>query len=250
MALIETVRVEAGTPQLWDEHVERLVLSAAELGFPVPPSAATLADAVQELLAAAALDDAAIRITVTRGVLGMRPGRPGCWIDAEPLSARLWRGTRSGRGSAVVWSVPFSPGPFGRHKTANRLAYQQAADQARVAHADEALLVSPSGELLEAANSNVFVVQGDAISTPPLSTGILPGVTRRALLEGAQRAGLSIRERAVPVAELETASEVFVTNAIQQLCNLRQIDGHELPGGDAFERSHAAFMRHLTHRSG
>lgn len=250
MALLETLRVEGRRPQFWDEHVERLVLSAAELGFPVPPSSAKLGEAVQELLEEAALEDAAVRITVTRGVLGMRPGRPGCWIDAEPLQGRLWRGARSGEGRAIVCNHPFSPGPFGRHKTANRLVYQHAADQARIARADEALLVNTAGELLEAANSNVFVVHGAEISTPPLSTGILPGVTRRALLEGARLANLQIRERTITLAELSSASEVFVTNSIQQLCNLRFIDDRSLPGGDGFERARAAFMRHLTQHSG
>src|SRR4029453_19444311 len=88
--LFETLRVYGGHPFLWERHMERLVLSAAELGFPVPPSPTRLRDAVDEVLEANGLADAAIRITVTRGVPGGRPTRTGCWIDAEHIASRLW----------------------------------------------------------------------------------------------------------------------------------------------------------------
>ena len=250
LALIETIRVEQREPQLWQRHMERLMLSAAELGFPVPPSAPRLAEAIGELLEAATLDDAAVRITVSRGVLGLRPGRPGCWIDAQPLDARLWRGTRSGDASAIVWDVPFAPGPFGKYKTANRLVYQHAADQARIAGADEALLKSADDELLEGANSNVFVVRGETLATPPLSTGILPGVMRAVTLDSARRDGMTVEERAIAVSELEDCTEAFVTNAIQQICPLRRIGSVTLPGGPVFGRVQRSVLSALTHRSG
>src|SRR5262245_46910199 len=70
--LFETLRVYAGKPFAWDRHMERLVLSAAELGFPVPPSPRQLRGALDEVLEANALADAVVRITVTRGVAGGR----------------------------------------------------------------------------------------------------------------------------------------------------------------------------------
>src|SRR5215813_1267837 len=68
--LFETLRVYHGRPFAWERHMERLVLSAAELGFPVPPSPGLLRTAVAEVLEACALADAVVRITVTRGIPG------------------------------------------------------------------------------------------------------------------------------------------------------------------------------------
>jgi len=81
-ALFETLRAYGGRPFAWERHMERMVLSAAELGFPVPPSPSRLRAAVDEVLAAEGLRDAVLRITVTRGIPGGRPARTGSWVEA------------------------------------------------------------------------------------------------------------------------------------------------------------------------
>ena len=227
--LFETVRVDARHPRHWRRHLERMVVAAAELGFPVPPSPEILRAALDEVLAANGLEDAAVRITVTRGVPGGRPTRTGCWIDAEPLAARLWKGTRAGQGRATIASVPFVPGPLGRFKTTSRLAYHLAREEARVRDADETLLVSPAGEVLEGSASNVFVVHRGELATPPLSSDILPGIERRHVIDRCVQIGVPVRERRILREELEEADEVFLTNAIQQVVPLASIDGRAIP---------------------
>ncbi len=101
-AILETLRTYDGVPFAWDRHMERLVLSAAELGFPVPPAPATLRAAVDQVLAAEGLRDAVVRITVTRGVAGGRPVRTGAWVEAESLGGRLWTGARTAHADFVV----------------------------------------------------------------------------------------------------------------------------------------------------
>lgn len=241
LGLIETLRVEARRPLEWHAHVERLVLACAEIGYPVPPPPALLADAVAELLEAASLDDAVIRITVTRGIENLRPGRPGCWIDAQPLASRLWRGTRAGAAAAMISRRPFAPGPFGRWKTTSRMAYQQASDEAKIARADEAILVSADGEVLEGATSNVFAVIGDQIITPPLSTGILPGVTRATVLRVCAALGIPAREQWLHREALLRADEAFVTNAVQQVVPLARLDAVDVPRREIAERVQAAY---------
>ncbi|HEY6099010.1 MAG TPA: aminotransferase class IV, partial [Anaeromyxobacter sp.] len=169
--LLETVRVHDGRPGDWERHMERLVLSAAELGFPVPAGPDTLRAALDAVLEANDLSDAVARLTVTRGVPGGRPTRTCAWVEAEPIAARLWSGARNGRASAILSKAAFEPGPLGRHKTTSRLAYSLAREEARAARADEALLVSAAGEVLEGAVSNVFAVIGGEIVTPPLARG-------------------------------------------------------------------------------
>src|SRR5262249_50861235 len=77
--ILETLRVYGGRPFAWELHMERLVLSAAVLGFPVPPAPRRLREAVDQVLEAGGLTDAVVRITVTRGIPGGRPVRTGAW---------------------------------------------------------------------------------------------------------------------------------------------------------------------------
>lgn len=239
--LFETLRVYGGRPFAWTRHLERLVLSAAELGFPVPAAPATLRAAVDALLAEQGLADAVVRVTITRGVAGGRPTRAGAWVEAEPLGGRLWAGTRGGAGSAIVSTPPFEPGWLGRHKTTSRLAWDLAREQARAAGVDEALLVAPGAGVLEGAASNVFVVRDGEVVTPPLSLPVLPGVTRAIVLRLCAELGLRHREGPLGPEQLRGAGEVFLTNSVQEVLPLARLDGRELPDRAVGERLLAAY---------
>lgn len=226
--LFETLRVDAGRPRFWSRHMERLVLSAATLGFPVPPSPSQLREGIAELLSAAGLADAVVRITVTRGIPGGRPTRTGSWMEAEPVAGRLWRGTRSGAARAIVSRRPFEPGPLGGHKTTSRLAYHLAREEARAARADEALLATPAGHVLEGAVSNLFAVIRGAVVTPPLSQNVLPGITRAVVLERCAALGIPAREQPLGREDLR-GTEVFVTGSVQEVVRIGTLDGEPLP---------------------
>jgi len=239
--VFETLRVYRGRPFAWQRHMERMVLGAAELGFPVPASPVTLRVAIDALLAEQGLADAVVRLTITRGIAGGRPTRAGAWIEAEPLGGRLWAGTRSGAGSAVVSRQPFEPGWLGRHKTTSRLAWDLAREQARAAGVDEVLLVSPEAIVLEGSASNVFVVRDDEVLTPPLTLPVLPGVTRAIVLGLCAGLGLRHRELAITPEHLRWAGEIFLTNSVQELLPLARLDGRDLPGRAIGERLRAAY---------
>lgn len=232
--LFETIRVRGRRPELWQEHVERLVVSAAELGFPVPPTHERLAAAIDELLAASDLEDAAVRITVTRGIPGGRPTRAGCWIEAEPLAARRWRSEAGAH--AIVSRTPFQPGPLGRHKTTSRLPWSLAREEARAARADEAILVDAEGVVLEGTVTNVFAARNGAVVTPPLALGILPGIARARTIALCHEAGIPVREDAIQVEALRAADEIFLTNSIQTVVPLATLDGEPLRSRDVGQR--------------
>lgn len=244
--IFETLRIDAGAPREWQRHMERLVLSAAELGFPVPPSPRKLREAMDELLKAQSLADAVVRITVTRGIAGGRPTRTGCWIEAEPLAGRLWPGTRRGAGTAVMLPHAFSPGFVGRHKTTSRLAWDLAREFARAEGVDEALLVDRDGSLLEGGASNVFVVRDGCVLTPPLSRDVLPGITRALVIELCREAGIPCREADLPVDCLATAHEAFLTNSVQEVLPLARVAGHSLPSTTIGEQVRAAYRARVV----
>ncbi len=224
--IFETVRVYAGRPHDWNRHMERLVLAAAILGFPVPSAPARLEGALAQVLAAEGLADAVARMTVTRGVAGGRPTRTGAWLEVEPIAARLWPGTKSGGAKVVISRRPFHPGPLGEFKTTSRLAWDLAREEARAEHADEALLLGADGTLYEGAVSNVFLVIVGEIATPPLASGVLPGIVRRRVLELAGELGLPGRERHLVGADLARADEVFLTNSVQEIVPVAEVAGH------------------------
>ncbi|MCC6650770.1 MAG: aminotransferase class IV [Candidatus Eisenbacteria bacterium] len=244
--IFETLRVYGREPFAWTRHMERLVLAAAELGFPVPPTPASMREGVAELLEELALDDAVARITVTRGIAGGRPTRTGAWIEVQPIGARLWRGTRRGAATAMVSPLVFDLGWMGAYKTTSRMAWDLAREQALAAGVDEALLVSSAGELLEGSASNLFVVRGREVITPPLASRVLPGVTRAIALELCAALGMAAREARLEVADLATADEVFVTNSVQEILPLARVAGRDLPARDVGSRLLAAYRERVA----
>jgi branched-chain amino acid aminotransferase len=243
--IFETLRVDAGRAFAWERHMERLVLSAAELGFPVPPSPARLHEAMRELLDAQSLTDAVLRITVTRGIAGGRPTRTGAWVEAGPLAGRLWPGTRAGAGRAMIAKHAFEPGWIGRHKTTSRLAWDLAREEARAAGVDEAILVTPAGAALEGAASNLFAVRGGEVLTPPLASNVLPGLARATVIGLCAGLGVPVREAALTVPELLAADEVFLTNSVQEVLPLAQLAGRALPSQETGQRLRAAYRERV-----
>lgn len=244
--IFETLRVYGGRPFAWNRHMERLVLAAAELGFPVPPTPGSMREAIAALLDELGQTDAVARITVTRGIAGGRPTRTGSWIEVQPLTARLWRGTRSGAATAMISPLVFDLGWLGAYKTTSRMAWDLAREQALAVGVDEALLVSSSGELLEGAASNLFVVRGGEVLTPPLASRVLPGVTRAIALELCAELGVSAREALLTGADLLAADEVFVTNSVQEILPIAAVDGRELPSRELGRRLLAAYCERVA----
>lgn len=230
-AIFETFRVHGGHPFLWQKHLERMVLAAAELGFPVPPSPLTLRTALDATLEANALTDAVARITVTRGIAGGRPTRTGCWVEVEPVGGRLWRGTRTREGSVILSKRPFAPGVLGAYKTTSRLAYHLAHEEARAAGADETILLTHQGEVLEGSASNVFLHIDGEIATPSHHTGILAGITRAFALQACYDLGYRLRTSAMWRDELAIADEVFLTNAVQGIVSITSVGGRAVKTG-------------------
>lgn len=105
------------------------------------------------------------------------------------------------------------------------LMRQEAADQ----EALEAILIR-DGRVYEGAASNLFIVHGGILLTPPKSCLLLPGVTRDLVLELATAAGLSCQERDITQAELREAEEVWLTSSTREIMPVTRLDGQ--PVGD------------------
>ena len=239
-ACFETLRAHGGAIFRLDRHLDRLEAGLRAMGVEAPPRAALQA-AIAETLEANALPEARVRLTVSAGTGGARPGlEPGgaplVLVTVQPVpEAPAPARALVARAARITADRPL---PFA--KTVNYLGPLLALEEARRAGLDQALLLDLDGDVVEASTANVFALIGGegarVLVTPPLEAGALPGVTREAVLECARELGIEAAERRLPLAELLTASEALLTNSIVGVQPLAEVrDGErsyefEAPG--------------------
>jgi branched-chain amino acid aminotransferase len=225
--VFETVKVKGGRPFALRRHIERLHRSAQGLGLAVPVGDATLRAAVDEVVAAAGLDLARLRVTLTAGVTPLGSargeGEPTLVIAAGPLVPR----SRDTSAVTVPWPCNERSAVAGV-KVTSYAENVVALAEARKVGASEAIHPNTQGQLCEGTGSNVFVVWGGELLTPPLLSGCLAGVTRALVLELLAEAD----EANIPMAALAEADEVLLTSTTRDVQPLRMLDGRPLPGVD------------------
>jgi branched-chain amino acid aminotransferase len=227
----ETLRTYGPEPFLFDRHLRRLRRSAEMMALPVPFSDEGLLEDVRATMAAhdrlepadATGGDKYIRVLLTRGVgeLSYRLdacAEPTVVVIVKTLEAPPERVVRDGAKLALV-SVrrnhPQALNPM--MKSNNLLNLALAMQEAYRLGADEALMQNQAGEIVEAAQSNFFIVQGGRLLTPPLSAGLLAGITREFVLELAKEAGVPAAETRLTPSDLAVADEAFLTGTTREI---------------------------------
>ena len=226
--LFETMRAYRGVAFALEEHVARLRASAQVLNLHVPNHDWRVL--CGELLQRNRLRrvDAWIRLVITRGAgqPGLLPPprvRPTTIGMAGPVDRRPRSSTR-----AVL--LPFArDGLLAEHKTLNYLAGVVGAGLAARDGGKEGLYVD-GRELREGTTTSLFVVVGGTLCTPP-ARRILPGVTRRTVLDVAAAANIPTRERRVTVAMLRAADEAFLTSSVAEIVPLVRVDRQPIGNG-------------------
>jgi branched-chain amino acid aminotransferase len=228
--VFETLRSYGGRVPTLREHLERLADGARVLGIWHPPLG-KLENGTEELLAASELADVRIRITVTSGTgppgLGRGEGPGTALITAAPL--RAWPPSAS----AVIAPWPHDErSPLAGVKTTSRADTVMGLAYARERGADEALFLNGRGDVCEATTANVFAVQQGSVTTPPLSAGCLPGITRDHVLRLCEQLAIDARESELPPAVLHVADELFLTSSTRGVQALVRLDGVAIGDGE------------------
>lgn len=220
--VFETLRtandpVTGVVPFARDRHVARLTTSATGLGLPAPDG-----DMVREALHAVCAANPSLatggrlRVTYTAGpgplgsartpglmTLAVAASPAGPWPAATTLALSRWpRNERS---------------PVVGLKTTSYAENVLVLAHATALGAGEALLANLAGEVCEGTGSNVFAVRAGRITTPPLSTGCLAGITRGLVLQWCAEEGIEVREAAEPVASITSAEEIFITSSTRDV---------------------------------
>lgn len=260
-----------GLDETWvyrlDEHLERLAVSARELGLAESLRTQGLYDAVMEAAARAGHARTRVRLTVTGGDLNLlrsqgpaqREGdaaeggvRPTVMIVAQPATAYPEVMFERGVMAAIADARANPLNPCEGHKTLNywwRLRELQAASAMGAA---EAVVLSVSNHLVGGCVSNVFLVKDGVVRTPiargeeggeelehgaaprrrgALPSPVLPGVTRRAVIEFAEMRSIPVERRMLAIDDLLAADEMFLTNSSWGVLPVVAIEAHPLGAG-------------------
>ena len=243
--LFETLRVVNGTPFRWAQHIERLQHGTDFLKIKLPFASAALRDIAGELIAKNALPDSLLRLTLSRGV-GPRGYSPK-GAESPTLVMALHPVPGTPASGPACWKLVTSSlrlpvgDPLARFKTANKLAQVLARAEADAAGADEVLLLDTDGHVAEAASGNIFWIKHGVLCTPPLTAGVLPGVTRAVVFEICRKLGLPVRETNILPAQLRAADGVFVSLSTLGVVEAVSLDGQSLNASPLVEKLRAAY---------
>jgi branched-chain amino acid aminotransferase len=233
-AVYETARLHQGGYFRLRQHLDRLATSAATLRIPIP-TADDIVDIASELARRNGLSEATFRITITRGA---RPAVRGTVLATLAPVAADWR-ERAAAGWAVLTSSVRRPSTISipaHLKSPGRPYAILARLEAEDGGADDALLLDDRGHVSEGPTWNVFWRRDRTLFTPSIDCGVLPGVTRAAILELAGAAGLDPAEGRYSRSDLDGADEIFATMSSAGIVPFRSLDGDALKPARAANR--------------
>lgn len=221
------------------DHMVRLAASARAYGFPVRWSVAELEEATVDLLRATELESAYIRpqIFYGLGTVGLDPSanKLHTMIGAFSLGAYLGEvGVRKGIAAMVsswrrISHTSLIPTAKGSGGYLNSMLAKQEALRAGY---DEAILLNDGGTLSEGSGMNLFLVSDDVVLTPPVSSGILEGITRNTIIELLTGEGVEVRQVDLARGSLYVSDEIFLTGTAAEVTPVREIDGRTVGNGE------------------
>lgn len=236
--VFEGIRAYGGKVFRLGDHLKRLYESAELISLKIPLSIGKLTSLVNLALKKNNLQDAYIRLLVTRGAgdLGLDPRacpKPSVVIIADKLSLFPERCYREGLDAVVAKTkrnIPEALNPI--IKSMNYLNNILAKIEANRAGVPEAIMLNIHGNVAECTGDNVFFVKNRAIVTPPVEAGVLQGITRQTVMEIiAEKTNYSFEERNFGPQELLEADEVFFTGTAAEVIPVTKIDRKSIGTG-------------------
>ena len=220
------------------EHIQRLHASAKLLYMEIPFSVEEIRSGVHELVRANGLPSCYIRPIAFFGYgsLGVHTrGNPvetvvmswpwGAYLGEDSLTkgitAKVSSWTRVGPN--VIPHVAKATGIY--------LNSMLATTEAQRGGYDEAIMLTDQGFVADGPGENIFVVKDGRILTPPLSTSILPGITRESVIEIARDLGYVVEETDMIRTDLYLADELFMTGTAAEVTPVRAVDDVDLGVG-------------------
>jgi branched-chain amino acid aminotransferase len=232
------------------DHIKRLDASARLLNMALPYSVEEIRDACLEVIGVNGLPECYIRPFAFYGYGELGVSSAGNPVEVVIMS---WPwgtylgddGMKNGiRCKISSWKrVGANTIPHAAKATGIYLNSMLAVMEANRAGYDEAILLTDDGFIADGSGENVFAVKDGKISTPPLSTSILPGITRDSLIQIAQDLGYTVEERNLIRTDLYLADEIFMTGTAAEVTPIRSVDDQEVgPPGEITLKLQKAYL--------
>ncbi|MCO6435786.1 MAG: aminotransferase class IV [Phycisphaerae bacterium] len=231
-SVYEVVVAYDGRPFLIEPHLQRLRRSCDAIGLNYPFHKRPLEPIIAEGIARRGEGDTLVYIQLTRGVAprahgipqGLEPTLVMTFRPLKPVPEELRR--RGMRLKAVRderWARCFI-------KAVTLLPNVLAKDQALREGYDDAVFISPSGEVRECTAANIFMVRDSTLFMPTRDVSVLHGITQQFIMECAEAIAVPVREERFPASDLFRADELFLSSTTLQVLGATSVDGK--PVGD------------------
>ncbi len=232
------------------DHMARLHSSARLLYMDIPYSVDELKAASMELISANGLPECYLRPIAFYGYgeLGVSTaGNPVVTVIMSwPWGTYLGDdGLKNGiRCKISSWQrVGPNTIPHASKATGIYLNSMLAVTEANRAGYDEAILLTADGYIADGSGENVFVIKDGKVATPPLSTSILPGITRDSVIQILQDLGYTVEEKNLIRSDLVIADEVFMCGTAAEVTPIREVDDHQIgPPGPITKELQTAYL--------
>ncbi len=213
-----------------EAHMARLERSCGEINLALPWTRADIIGIHHELMRRNSLTSGGIYLQVTRGAAdrtftfpaGIKPSLV-MFTQARAMNREVSKGYK-------LLSVPDMRWKRRDIKSVGLLAQVLAKQAAAEAGCDEALMIE-DGVITEGGSSTAWIVKGRTLISRPLSTAVLAGITRKAMLTYVAESGFTFEERAFTLEEALEADEVIITAATALIMPATEIDGQSIGGG-------------------
>jgi len=243
--VFSTIRVADGVLFAFERHWARMVKDAELFHVPMPCTAEECRRRLLKLVEANQAQDSSLRVYVVRNdgsafgsVCERRTDLIGMTTDLKD-----WGG---GVKLAIEPQARHATSKFSGAKILSWAINLTLVEEAQSKGFDEVILLNERGEVAECTSANIFIARGNQISTPPLSSGCLPGVTRDLLLSEIRVPGFDVRETTLVPGDLHNADEVFITSTTRELLPVLEIEHKQLQQGQRARRAlQAEFSRYL-----
>jgi branched-chain amino acid aminotransferase len=225
----ETMRIVSGVPFRLDRHMERLNRSCLESGWGRPVAPEPIRQAVESLVRLNEVQEGYLRITASRGpytghLTDLAAEEPTVLVDVRamdlpPLDAPP---------PCILARSPYvlnERSPLAQHKSLSYQANALALAEGRRRGADEVYFLNCRGHLSEGAISNLFFVRGGSVHTPAVECGLLPGITREAVVELCAENAIPCRTGEYEEQDLLSADEAFCTNSLRGIVAVKAVLG-------------------------
>jgi branched-chain amino acid aminotransferase len=235
--VFEGIRVYNGKVFRLREHVIRLFESAKSINLEIPMTRLEMAEAIRETVRVNEMINGYLRPLVTRGVgnLGLDPRtcvRPNIIIIADQISLYPAKYYDEGLSIITVGTVRNHHNAVNpRVKSLNYLNNVMARMEAGLADCQEALMLNVNGEVAECSGDNIFLVKNHTLRTPPISAGILDGVTRQTIIDLARSAHVEVVECTLTRHDVYVSDEVFLTGTAAEIVPVVRCDGRVIGNG-------------------